>query len=458
MLKSYVRKLTFLFLLGLISNTVAAASGTPLLKGKINATEPAEVNVVYDYNGDMCLSTFKTDADGSFVFSSELPCDAVEAMVYVDGQPFGAYLQKGATTVMDITDNASFTGDNAAESTFVNAYVQGFYPMNYKPSPDQPFVFADYKAKLDGCRDNIKGLITDVKADKRGLYNRLTDSYYNQTLLTLLNIDSYYSKTDHKAEVEEIISTVDPNSDEARLTGIITAWYNNSDIHKNTKAKNVNDYLVGQYAAIDSVLTNEANKKSLWYTLGSMLMMYRLPEEEINSFFAAVEPQLSKAPNVKERLIELYESMKPKVSDGDAVPTDPVLISPDGSRCKLSELLGKSVVYIDIWATWCGPCCREIPYMEKVVAQFKGNDAISFISISRDDNRQAWLKKLDRDKPEWPQYIFEKSSGDEFMDAMGISGIPRFLLIGKDGRFISTDAERPSDENIVGILNAAIAQ
>ena len=44
------------------------------------------------------------------------------------------------------------------------------------------------------------------------------------------------------------------------------------------------------------------------------------------------------------------------------------------------------------------------------------------------------------------------------MDAMGISGIPRFLLIGKDGRFISTDAERPSDENIVGILNAAIAQ
>lgn len=156
--------------------------------------------------------------------------------------------------------------------------------------------------------------------------------------------------------------------------------------------------------------------------------------------------------------MEVYESMKPKVSNGDVVPTDPVIISPDGSKCHLSDLLGESVVYIDIWATWCGPCCREIPYMEKVVEQFKGNEGITFISISRDDSRQAWLKKLDRDKSEWPQYIFDKSSGDEFMNAMGITGIPRFLLIGKDRKFISVDAERPSNEKIAEILNAAIGK
>ena len=94
--------------------------------------------------------------------------------------------------------------------------------------------------------------------------------------------------------------------------------------------------------------------------------------------------------------------------------------------------------------------------MEKIVEQFKGNEGITFISISRDDSRQAWLKKLDRDKPEWPQYIFDKSSGDEFMNAMGITGIPRFLLIGKDRKFISVDAERPSNEKIADTLNAAI--
>ena len=89
--------------------------------------------------------------------------------------------------------------------------------------------------------------------------------------------------------------------------------------------------------------------------------------------------------------------------------------------------------------------------------QFKDNEAITFISISRDDSRQAWLKKLDRDKPEWPQYIFDKASGDEFMNAMSISGIPRFLLIGKDGKFIAVDAARPSNADIDTILNDAIS-
>lgn len=188
-----------------------------------------------------------------------------------------------------------------------------------------------------------------------------------------------------------------------------------------------------------------------------MYMMYQPSEEDVQAFFAAVEPQLSRAPMVKKHIREVYESMKPKVNNGDAVPTDPTLIAPDGSKCKLSDLLGKSLVYIDIWATWCGPCCREIPFMDKLVERFKNNGDITFISISRDDNRQAWLKKLERDNPAWPQYIFEKSSGDEFMNAMSIAGIPRFLLIGRDGRFISTDAERPSNKDIDTILNEAIA-
>ena len=54
-----------------------------------------------------------------------------------------------------------------------------------------------------------------------------------------------------------------------------------------------------QFAGIDSVLTNEGNKKSLWMTLGSMFMMYSPSENDVQDFFAAVEPQLSRAPMVK---------------------------------------------------------------------------------------------------------------------------------------------------------------
>ena len=161
---------------------------------------------------------------------------------------------------------------------------------------------------------------------------------------------------------------------------------------------------------------------------------------------------------VKKNRDEVRESMTVRIKDGDAVPVDPVIIASDGSKSRLSDILAqKKVVYIDIWATWCGPCCREIPHMDKLVERFKGNDAIVFVSISRDDDRDAWLRKLDRDKPVWPQYVFDKASGDKFMDAMSIRGIPRFLIIGPDGRFISVDAERPSDSGIDAVLNAAIA-
>lgn len=359
---------------------------------------------------------------------------------------------------IDKGGDVAFSGDNLAENKFLNAYTRGFYPMQYKPSPDLPFVLSDYLDRLEKNAGEARRLLASVKEPRKSRYSRMTDAYYNEVLLRLLGMDSSYSKTDHKAQMDSIIATIDPNADESRLTGIINYWYNRSDIHRKGNAASIIDYMKDQFAGIDSVLTNEGNKKSLWMTLGSMFMMYSPSENDVQDFFAAVEPQLSRAPMVKERIMEVYESMKPKVSNGDVVPTDPVIISPDGSKCHLSDLLGESVVYIDIWATWCGPCCREIPYMEKVVEQFKGNEGITFISISRDDSRQAWLKKLDRDKPEWPQYIFDKSSGDEFMNAMGIMGIPRFLLIGKDRKFISVDAERPSNEKIAEILNAAIGK
>lgn len=456
MFNSYMRVLSALILFSLISTKAFAADGGPLLKGKLSVSEPSEVTIVYDYDGDNYVETVTTSPDGTFAIDCTLPVDAVEALVYVGGQPFGAYLKNGSTTVMNIDGRSvAFSGDNVAENKFINAYMQAFYPMNYKPSHDVPFVFADYLDKLNSERDKAKAFLPAISEPARSRYSAMTDSYYNQVLLMLLSMDN---SDEHKAQAEAIIAGIDPNSDISRLTGTLNYWYNSSDIHRSMKGNTVRDYIINQFAAVDSVLTNEANKKSIWNSLGSMYMMVDRPsDDDVRDFLAAVEPQLSRAPKIREHLLKVYESMKPKVNNGDAVPTDPILIAPDGSKCKLSELLGKTVVYIDIWATWCGPCCREIPHMDKLVERFKGNDAITFVSISRDDNRQAWLKKLERDNPAWPQYIFDKSSGDEFMNAMSISGIPRFLLIGKDGKFIAIDAARPSNADIDTILNDAIS-
>lgn len=117
----------------------------------------------------------------------------------------------------------------------------------------------------------------------------------------------------------------------------------------------------------------------------------------------------------------------------------------DGKSYHLKDFRGK-VLYIDCWATWCGPCCKEIPFLEKRVEEYKDNDRVRFISISMDSNKQAWMNKLDKDKPQWEQFIVSKEEHKALSKAYGISGIPRFLVINANGTIANGDAFRPSDE------------
>ena len=119
-----------------------------------------------------------------------------------------------------------------------------------------------------------------------------------------------------------------------------------------------------------------------------------------------------------------------------------------GKRYTLKDLRGKAV-YIDCWATWCGPCCAEIPYMEKLYAHYKGNKKIELISISLDDNKSKWEKKIAADKPGWRQFIVNDNFKSLLCKNYDIDGIPRFLMFDKKGNIISLDAPRPSDPKII---------
>lgn len=126
----------------------------------------------------------------------------------------------------------------------------------------------------------------------------------------------------------------------------------------------------------------------------------------------------------------------------------------EGNACSLKDVVGKGrYTYIDFWATWCGPCCKEIPYLEALVAKYKGNPAMRFVSISLDTNKEAWLKKLAADKPEWEQYNIPQAEQGACAELYGISGIPRFILFDKEGKMMNASASRPSDESTQELLN-----
>ena len=143
-----------------------------------------------------------------------------------------------------------------------------------------------------------------------------------------------------------------------------------------------------------------------------------------------------------------YHELSEQMGTGKMAP-DFVIIDIDGNRQKLSDLRGK-VLYIDVWATWCGPCVAEIPFIEKLYEKYKDNPHLEFVSISVDDSLEAWKKKINNDKPGWKNYIVEGGfQGGPMSKLYFISAIPRFMLIDKNGQIITTNAIRPSNGGIV---------
>ena len=140
-------------------------------------------------------------------------------------------------------------------------------------------------------------------------------------------------------------------------------------------------------------------------------------------------------------------------ADGAVLGADAIdfeMVDPYGKVVKLSDYRGKAV-YIDFWATWCLPCCMQIPYMEKLAEKYKDDKRIAFISISIDKNIKNWNEKIAEDKPFWPQFRTD-DAGKAVQTAYGFAAIPRFMLFTADGKIANVDAPRPQDADAASAL------
>lgn len=113
-----------------------------------------------------------------------------------------------------------------------------------------------------------------------------------------------------------------------------------------------------------------------------------------------------------------------------------------GGKTSLDDFKG-SYVYIDLWATWCGPCIAQIPFLKELEKEYHDKN-ITFVSIStdRDSAYETW-KKMVVEKELTGVQLYSKRD-PIFTSAYKVKGIPRFILIDPSGNIISADAPRPS--------------
>jgi thiol-disulfide isomerase/thioredoxin len=142
----------------------------------------------------------------------------------------------------------------------------------------------------------------------------------------------------------------------------------------------------------------------------------------------------------KTTLRKLYDQWKYLGEGSDA----PAFSYPniEGDTVNLEGFKGK-YIYVDVWATWCGPCIRELPFLEKLQEEYAGKNIV-FISISIDKDQNSWEQMVAEKEMKGVQLIANKGWKAAICDAYAINSIPRFLLIDREGKIISARAERPS--------------
>lgn len=157
---------------------------------------------------------------------------------------------------------------------------------------------------------------------------------------------------------------------------------------------------------------------------------------------------------MKEKLTTRYKS----VND-----TKPEMSAPDfnyenhnGGTTSLNDLKGK-IVCVEVWATWCGPCIKEMPALTQLIKDFKEKN-IEFVSISIDSKNdyEKWKKMVPEKNVGGIQLLADKGLKSDFMKAFSVGLIPRSILLDEEGKIITNKAPRPSAENTKQYLDSLL--
>ena len=420
-----------------------------ILSGKVENLDTGLITLVgTEFEKDIIL-----EEDGAFTAKLELPYNGYYNVI--SGRvPLPMYLEKGKNLsinldLQDIGNTLTFSEDLAPENTFLSQKREMATIDQRELYQKEP---EDFTASIEELLDKISIALAETEITN----NNFLDSQERELLYQKASyLNTYENAYTYLTEKEEVSLPSNFYAPLAEINMADTLEFRLSDGYKQM----VQGYLL---RSLNEMPSDENTNEAIQYI---ELVNETYPEsyaknqllKEATGYSLKPDKHLDKAyelymdsqtdTQLKQEMEEKYAILS-KITPGKKSPEFDYE-NFEGGTTSLESLRGK-YIYIDVWATWCGPCLREIPYLIELENDYKDkNVQIVGISIDEEKAYDKWKTMLTEEESAGIQLY---SGGDawrvDFAQGYNVQSIPRFILIDPEGNIYDADTYRPSDPKI----------